>query len=305
MYRSILVPLDGSTFGEHALPVALTIARRAGIEVRIAHVHVMPEFVASLGAPAADAALDEPVRESERAYLSGLAQRLAATWQVEVTTALLEGPPAAALCDYARATEAGLIVMSTHARGPLARFWLGSLADTLARHAPMPALLVRPPYHAVDLIDLRRERLLRRILVPLDGSALAEGAIEYAVQLGRCTDAEYTLLRAIDPLVMDYAPVVRLSGLDERLVERWRVEAAEYLEAVAGHLRVRSLHVHTKVVVAPPAAAIVDYARVHQIEVIAMATHARAGVARALLGSVTDSVVHCASAPVLLHHPVL
>ena len=304
MYRSIMVPLDGSAFGEHALPLALTIAQRSGAVVRLVHVHAASELVYMIGgAPMAEELSEVPDREAELAYLDNLTQRLVSSWGVDVISTLLDGPPTLALRDYAVEHAASLVVMSTHGRRLVSRFWLGSVADALVRQAPMPVLVVRPHQEAIDLIDLAQERAARRILIPLDGSALAEDALAHAVELGQLMEAEFTLLQAIDPIVMDYAPVARSAGLDERLVDAWRAEAQEYLDTIAAQLRVVSLRVHTSVAIAPPAVAILDYARQHPVDLIAMSTHARAGVSRMLLGSVANKVVRGAGAPVLLHRP--
>ena len=304
MYRSIMVPLDGSAFGEHALPLALTIARRSGAVVRLVHVHVASELVYMIGgAPLAEELSDVPDRETELAYLDNLTQRLASAWGVEITSTLLDGPPTLALRDYAIEHAASLVVMSTHGRALVSRFWLGSVADALVRQTPMPVLVVRPHLEAIDLIDLTQERATRRILIPLDSSTLAEDALAHAVELGRLMSAEYTLLQAIDPIVMDYAPVARSAGMDERLVDTWRSEAQEYLDTTAARLRALSLRVHTSVAIAPPAVAILDYARQHPVDLIAMSTHARTGVSRMLLGSVANKVVRGAGEPVLLHRP--
>ena len=94
-------------------------------------------------------------------------------------------------------------MMTTHGHGPLSRFWLGSVADEMVRRATTPILLVRPHEKA---IDLAAEPVLRHILIPLDGSALAEQVLGPAAALGsllQCDD--YTLLR-----------VYRLAGRDRR-----------------------------------------------------------------------------------------
>jgi nucleotide-binding universal stress UspA family protein len=89
------------------------------------------------------------------------------------------------------------VAMSTHGRGPLSRFWLGSVADALMRRLPVPLLLVRPQEGAPDLSE---EPPLRRILIPLDGSALAEEVLAPALALGGLVGAEYTLLWVVRPL---------------------------------------------------------------------------------------------------------
>jgi len=302
MYHSIMTPLDGSTFSEHALPLALSIARRTGAVVRIAHVHTPIIALAYPGEYLAlDAALDTQTRESERAYLEGLARRLAASWDVPITVALLDGlPVAGVLHDHARATGIDLVVMTTHGRTGLSRFWLGGVADTLARQATLPILLVRP---RDDALDLTHEQVIKHILIPLDGSRFAEQALERAVALGVPMQAEYTLLQAIDPLLAGHTVPPYTVGLDEEQYEQIRTDAQNHLERVAEHLRAQSLQVRTSLVVAQPASAILTYAREHGVDLIAMATHGRGGITRLLLGSVADKVVRGACTPVLLQRP--
>src|SRR5262245_24148942 len=120
MLRSILVPVDGTAFGEHALPMALSIARRAEAAVHLVHVHD-PAPAATIDGVALPDDLDERVRQNEQAYLDGLARRVAEARPVVVKTVLLLGDPVSALRDYAGVNEIDLAVMSTHGRGAFAR----------------------------------------------------------------------------------------------------------------------------------------------------------------------------------------
>ena len=95
---------------------------------------------------------------------------LAAVADILPSSALLDGPVADAISRHAAATGADLLVMTTHGRGPLVRFWLGSVADALVRQASIPILLVQPKEAAPDLTQ---EPVVRRVLIPLDGSDLA------------------------------------------------------------------------------------------------------------------------------------
>ena len=114
------------------------------------------------------------VLEQERAYLDGIVKRLASVSPVPVTSALVEGPVIAEMLNgHVVTTKADLIVMTTHGRGPLSRFWLGSVADELVRRATTPILVVRPQEKPAIF---QAEAVIRHILVPLDGSALAEQA---------------------------------------------------------------------------------------------------------------------------------
>jgi nucleotide-binding universal stress UspA family protein len=189
MYRSLLVPLDGSPFGEHALPLARAIACQAGATLHLVHVHVITVPISVDAIPIFDATLDAQDRAREQAYLDDLARRLSIDGALRITTAVLDDPIADALQTYAAAHEIGLVVMTTHGRGAFSRFWLGSVADTLVRCAPMPILLLRPQEKRPNLAQLPE---IKHILVPLDGSALAEGILPSATALGALTGAVHT-----------------------------------------------------------------------------------------------------------------
>ncbi|HWP39410.1 MAG TPA: universal stress protein, partial [Tepidisphaeraceae bacterium] len=157
------------------------------------------------------------------------------------------------------------------------------------------------PAEAAPPLD--HESVIKHMLLPLDGSALAEQVLEHAVALGAPMQAEYTLLQAIDPVILGYAPAAYAMGLDELIIEQSRAAAQAYLAGIAERLRAESLHVQTCITIGPPAAAILEYAHTHQVDLIALATHGRGGLARLLLGSVADKVVRGASVPVLVYHP--
>ncbi len=156
MFHTILTPLDGSTFSEHALPLALSIARRSGAAVRLLNVQPTPATVYS-ETPLFidDSYLESYVREHQRAvglaYLDGVAKRLKGQPAVGVTRLVAEGEVRDAIRTQAECVHADLVVMTTHGRGPLGRFWLGSAADELVRTLPMPVLLVRPREGSPDL----------------------------------------------------------------------------------------------------------------------------------------------------------
>jgi nucleotide-binding universal stress UspA family protein len=311
MYRSLLVPLDGSTFGEHALPLALSIARRAGAGLQVVHVHSPLEATYAPDGVFFDEGLDARLKQTEQAYLDGIVKRLAGVASVPVTSALLEGSDiAACLREAANGAGVDLVVMTTHGRGALGRFWLGSVADRLVRDLPMPLLLARPENAAPDF---GREAVMKHMLLPLDGSPFAEQMLEPAVALGSVMDADYTLLRVITPVwpgTYDYygaslgEEAQSFLRQIEKAQEQLHMEAEEYLHRVAGRLRERSLRVQTQVGVADqPAVAILKEANAPAINLVALETHGRRGLSRLFLGSVADKVIRGASLPVLVHRP--
>jgi nucleotide-binding universal stress UspA family protein len=300
MYRTILVPLDGSAFGEQALPVALSIAQHAGATVRLAHVHMTGQSPFMNLSVTSTNDMDRQARVLERTYLERVAQGASSCLGAPTPIDLLDGPIATALCMYAQAHDTDLIIMTTHGRGALGRVWLGSIAAALIRQAPAPILLVRPQEAYTHPTDAP---VIRHVLIPLDGSPLAEQALEPAITLGTLTQARYTLLQALDPLIAEHTRPPYAVGLDRRLLADVKENATAYLERVAARLRDRSLQVETTLVVGSAAQTICDYARAHAVDLIAMATHGHGGLSRLLLGSVTDAVVHTADVPILLERP--
>lgn len=309
MIRSILVPLDGSTFGEHALPLAAGLARRAGAVLHLVHVHQIVPPATIAGVAVMDA-IDLHLRQDEQAYLADAARRVAEKNPLAVQTALVEGEVVPALREYALQHSTDLIVMSTHGRGALGRFWLGSVADELARETPRPVLLVRPHEGKPDLT---REPAFRSIVVPLDGTPLAEQVLEPAMAIGKLHEATFTLVRVNKPAVRpSYLPEgSTIVGLTHSVLEQIhevqqqaQEEAQRYLDTVAAKLVQRGFRVHTRVVIdEQPAVGILLEAQACHADLIAMETHGRRGLSRLFVGSVADKVVRGGVVPVLLHRP--
>ena len=295
MFRTILIPLDGTLFGEQALPAATAIARRSGARVRLVHVH-RPVLVdqQTLGATAEYAA-----REEERRKLARVAGELAAAG-VPAAYDLLDGPVVETLVRHAGEVAADLVVMTTHGRGPLARAVLGSVADPLVRHLTAPTLLVRPTDQAAPQ---GRPAPVRHLLVALDGSKEAEAVLPKAVELGEAMGARFTLLRVVDSVPADANPAgVVLPYLDDLVLRRLREVATAYLERVAAPLRKKGLDVRTQVAVDPvPSRAILEEAHALGCDLIALESHGRSGLARLWFGSVAGQVVRSSVTPVLTH----
>jgi nucleotide-binding universal stress UspA family protein len=298
MYRSILVPLDGSRFGEHALPLALSLARRAGASLHLVEVHTAYLYAES--GLVYDDQIDTMLREQERGYLEAVVKRLRAVSPVPISHILQDGAVSDTLAAQAAATGVDLIVMTTHGRGPLSRFWLGSIADELVRRAAVPVLLVRPEETAPELTH---EPVLRHVIIALDGSALAEKVIEPAAALARLNQAEITLLRIVKPVLFPgHDPkVVVQPPPAQPATDQAQSEAHSNLEGIAERWRGQGMSVQIRVMVDErPAVAILELSQALPESVIALATHGRGGLTRAVLGSVADKVVRGATGPVLV-----
>jgi nucleotide-binding universal stress UspA family protein len=302
MFRTILVPLDGSRLAEEALGTATATARRTGATLHLAMVHhpVMPS-ADSAAMTSAFTELDRLAHEGEKRYLAHVAERIRAESDLVVQTALLEGAVADRLAAHAASLAADLVVMTTHGRGAVSRMWLGSVADELLRHLTMPLLLLR--HRAPGTADGRSG--YRRILVPLDGSARSEAILEPALTMCPPLGAHYTLLRVVTPPPALAEPdLAARGGEPSDVMESERRRAAAYLDRIADRLEARGCHVSTQVIVGDaPARVIIEQGNPAVVDCIALATRGAAGVKRLLLGSVTDKVVRGAEVPVLALHP--
>jgi len=310
MFQSILVPLDGSAFGEHALPLATTIARRAGARLTLAHVHEPAATLYGEGVIVLSDDLDAHARLQKRTYLDSVRSRLGANAPEAIVPLLLEGAVFEAIREHVTREKVDLVVMTTHGRGPLGRFWLGSVTDKLLRQLSVPLLLVHPSATAPDLTAVA---VLEHVLVPLDGSELAERMLAPAAALGELMGSQYTLLRVVRPVHptlphTEGLSIAQLAGeiVDqiEKLQAELRSEAQTYLGGVAERLQRRSLRVQTRVAFDEhPAAAILREATSCGADLIAMETHGRGGLSRLFLGSVADKVLRGSTLPVLLQRP--
>lgn len=297
MVRTILVPLDCTEFSEQALPSAMAIARRTGARIRLACVHAAMTPVEALLGLSPDAAR----YERERLTLERLAAEMTAGG-VPTDSSVLDGPAAQTLAEHADAVGAGLVVMTTHGRRPIARAFLGSVSEQLVRLLDIPTLLVRPTEAGGAA---PRPGNARHLLVALDGSPAAEAMLQSAAELAEAMGARLTLLRVVEPVVTFhmYAPDgVTYPDTDDESTDLLRGSAREYLERIAEPLRRRGLVVATRVAVHPnPTEAILTEARDLGCDLVALESRGRTGLSRLLLGSVAAGVVFDGATPVLTH----
>jgi nucleotide-binding universal stress UspA family protein len=278
MSLTVLIPLDGSPLAARALPFAASIVSNGRGDVALAHVQTsLSSSVSSDYAPAQD--VDTLRRMGVKA--TSVVYRA----PFEDTADMLERA--------IREVSADLVVMSTHGRGGLRRSVFGSIADQLIRRADVPVVLI-PPHCDVSW-EARRPS---QILVPLDGSPLAEQALHHAAGLARLLDAEILLVQALSPLLHPRYrnDKVILSCADFVEVE----DAWRFLLRVADRLRSDGRRVSIRVLVGSTSVAIADAARTEGIDLIVMTTHGRGGLSRFLIGSVADGVLQRTRVPVLL-----
>jgi nucleotide-binding universal stress UspA family protein len=298
MYRCILAPVDGTAFGERALPLASSIARRSGATLHLVHVKVPLIAPAGMDAVAVGGVWALDGTGPERSYLEELAERLREVHSIEVRVAFLHGPVAPMLEQYGRDCDVNAVIMSTHAHSRFSRLWHHGIAEHVSRALPIPVLLAR--FDAGDEIapDLTERVELRHILVPLDGTPHAEAILEHALAVGGLFRSRYTLLRVLEPITR--------SGSRATI---GRAAALQYLNAIAERLRSMRLDVRTRVVFSERAAdAIVAFASARntpggRIDCIAMESHPHRPLSLLLGGHTVDAVLRDSPVPVLLFEP--
>ena len=162
--------------------------------------------------------------------------------------------------------------------------------------------------------------MFKRVLVPLDGSELAEAVLPYVEDLGGRCAAEVVLLRVVamppDKTTADvYQPAITLPGsaLDvvvdqhpiyrEQEMESLRAEAERTLDRAKKHLSEAGLEVRVEVLFGRPAERIAEYAMKREVDLIAMSTHGRSGFSRWVFGSVAQKVLRAVAVPILLIRP--
>jgi nucleotide-binding universal stress UspA family protein len=302
VYRSLLVPLDGLASSEAALPIAIGIARRTGATLHLVHVQLPSNTLYVEGVQAADRAPTTARLEQARAYLEGIRAHLAAESDLTITCEVFDRPVVGAIADHALATQADLVILATHGREGLARLWLGSVTDALVRWSKAPILL--QPLRSALRYAAHPQRI-QRIMIPLDGSALAERILEPALALGAVMRAEFTLLHVVEPSgLVGYAPLAYVARRDKAATIQQHLEAQACLDRVAERLQAHGFMVRTQVLIAREAAsAIVHTARQHGSDLIAMTTHGHSGSAGLLVGRVAVRVFHDGRFPVLLYQP--
>jgi nucleotide-binding universal stress UspA family protein len=290
MLKTILVPLDGSPLAERPLPYATTLARRSGghiVLVEAVQAHPLP------GVDPSDAQIDVTSRAEEN--LRSTADRLAASG-VTAEPHVYYDDPVHAILDLADRQGADMIVMSTHGRGGLGRMLYGSVADRVLRYATVPVLLIP------SIVDhpWPADRPLR-LLVPLDGSELAEEALQSAELLAEAFEARPTLLRVVGPPTYPlYGDGYAYLPFDE---DAELADVRRYLNDQVAQLRERGLQAESTAAVGPPASVIADTARGQGADVIVMATHGHGGLSRLILGSVATSTLRQTTVPLLLARP--
>jgi nucleotide-binding universal stress UspA family protein len=291
MFERILVPLDGSENAEMVFPYCADFASKFASTVILV-------TVSESATPDID--------HLYRTYLEhakGKMRQQLETWMapeaVTLQSEVLSGDPAREILRIAEDKDAGLILLASRGSSAEGPWLLGHIAAKVLRATEKPVMLIREP---ATQAALEQRKLLRRILVPLDGSKIGEAALCYAVALARKTAAEIALLEVFEPVTAVGATGISCSAREDESV---RKSLLSYLDHVAGPIKNDGLKVSTVVLFGNAANKIMEYAEKNGIDLIAVSTHGRSGLGRWVFGSVTDKILHTGNVAVLVAHATM
>jgi len=309
MYRRMLVPLDGSELAEVVFTYAKELAGRLDMDIILLHVSTpsakgfMPMQRAYIKRAA------EIVKRQAREVQQSTGIEPASK-PVKVRGELAEGYPADEILRYAEENEVDLILMATRGHSGLKRWSLGSVAGKVLSASKVPIWLIRADIPEETPYDKWPSKTL---LVPLDGSELAESVLPHVELLAKQRGTEpvdVVLLRVSETPTTPsyYGP--ELSGVSlnwgeymQREEIRRKQVAKEYLAKVEKRLKDGNISVRSEVLGGRANDEIVDYANKHPFSIIFMATHGRSGLSRLVYGSVAANLLHGVSSPIFMVKP--
>lgn len=285
MFEKIIVPLDGSDRAEMVLPYVVALATAFKSEVAIV-------TAAEQGSPEKSHLFDSYLKD----VTDKLKLKLKSHPGASVSTAGLTGKPADEILKFAAKIKAGLIVIAGHGASDGNPQLLGSVATKILSGTSVPVLLVRGP--AAE--GVKADSLIKRIMIPLDGSGMSLGSLKTVEPMAAGLGAEIVLFQAVEPVryvpgFETMVPNIVLPSDDEI-----KGAAAKYLAGIEAPLKQRGVKTSTAIVADSPAEAIIDYADTGKIDVIAMTTHGFSGIKRWVFGSTTEKVLQAATKPILV-----
>ena len=303
----MLVPLDGSKLSEVVFEYAEALADRLDLDLVLLHV-CTPE--------------ESDLSPLHQAYIHRAAETLTRDFQgieqdteiqsrrrtIKIHSELLYGQAAEEILHYADTHDIDLILLATHGRTGIGIGSLGSVASQVISASKVPVWLVPPHVPGEIVYD---EWTSNKILVPLDGSKLAECVLPHVESLTAQRGSETVEVILLKVCEMPYIPDYYADAMTPH---RWREdiwqdlleyenESKQYLAKIEKRLRKIGLAAHSQVLMGKPANEILGFVNSNPFNLIIMSTHGESGVVRWAYGSVVDKVLHGVSSPVFLVRP--
>ena len=290
----IVVPLDGSELAETALPYAAALAE--ALRTHLVLVTVWEGTDSSLGAalPAVTVDIEKHANEYFATYLDGIRERYS---HIQGTREIVRaGEASAEILKVVEETGARMLVIATHGRSGVGRWVYGSIAGRLIHSSHVPMVAVGPEARPGSTQGVA----IKHVMVPLDGSALAEEALPVAKSLATALGAKVSLVRGVRWAVQAYPyslPDAYIPQIDDEL----EAGAKAYLRRIEEDFKGKP-PVDAFVVRGAVTDGLLDVVEKQAIDLVVMTTHARAGILRSALGSTADRMLH-GKAPVMLIRP--
>jgi len=287
MFQRILVPLDGSKLAEQVFPHVAELAKAFGSEVVLVAV-CEPE--------------EKDYGHACRLYINNEVEQLSGAMEkglaVTIKAEVLVGKPAKQILDYAEENDIDLIIISSHGRSGLMPRSLGSTVNKLLHRASVPLIIVRAEE---ILLESAKSKLLKRILIPLDGTEENAVILPYVVELTRKLDSEVILIQVIELghhvhtiMGLDYIP------FKDRDMDSMNTKARKYLNEVSEQFAGTRATIRCEVRLGDTAKEIIKYASETDSRLIALASHVHSCIEAWFYGSVTHQILHASSQSVFL-----
>jgi nucleotide-binding universal stress UspA family protein len=293
----VLIPLDGSPLAEQSLSYLPALQQFHGAELMLLSVVDDSE---DFGALTSQEAIEREVNVMA-AYLKEVRRDIQGWLKVSINAKVARGPAAASILNEASAYQADLIIISTHGRSGVSRWRFGSVADKVIRGAESAGstvLVIGPNVTERDgWRHAESPALFKSILVPLDGSPLAEAALMLAERYVEIFGSQLHLVRAVAMPILSDGFANRVSYTPD-LLDHKLEEAKRYLTTCAGRLRSANNPI-VEVLTGPAAMRLQDYIADQNIDLVIVTSHGRGGILRTALGSVTDRLLG-GNAPVIV-----
>ena len=282
-----LIPLDGTSLSESAFEM-LPLLKTMGFDsVRLVSVWESAWEESEAGKDEDIGEATEKGRSYLEAYLKQQAEKVrAAGFQVEETVRVGR----AADETVEAATDVDLVLIATHGRSGISRWWLGSVADVVVRDAGCSVLVIGP--------NVTRDfsgGKIARILLPLDGSTEAEAGLPVATWIAGLTGAELDVVRCMSLAPLAYDPSMSIYSVD--LIDAMESAVKDYLAGIQTKLQGKKAT--TSMMMGGAGEMLPQHLELYPADLVIMTSHGRSGVRRVALGSVTDRLLH-GPAPVLV-----
>jgi len=319
----ILITLDGSTWSRQVLAPIRRLFAPAKYEIILLRVGELPAGM--VGAPPRPVSASwmgsmyesqrdlkyslHPIYDSQQEANERAALEMALLPDQQrlrrdgycVTSVVRFGDPAEEIAGLARSAAVDIVAMATHGQTGLRHLLLGSVAEQVLRELSIPVLLVRPTDGIEDCAPARPAQRRPTVIVPLDGTPVAQQSLDCAAALALIAGARLVLV-AVEPAVSDVA--IPEAGVIPYWVQAEHEDAIlrlnTYLRQSATQLASKGLAVETRLAEGSPAEQILHISAAEHADLIVMTTHGRTGMKRLLRGSVATKVLQHADVPVLL-----